>query len=48
MDTTLIVLLVANFVILAVLSARIWSLRAEMRRDTLQSYPPGGAGPAHA
>ena len=37
MDTTLIVLLVANFVILAVLSARIWSLRAEMRRDTLQS-----------
>ena len=37
MDTTLIVLLVANFVILAVLSARIRSLRAEMRRDTLRS-----------
>lgn len=40
MSTTLIVLLVANFVILAVLSARIRSLRAEMRRerrDTLRS-----------
>ena len=38
MSTTLmIVLLVTNFVILAVLSARLWSLRAEMRRDTLRS-----------